>query len=115
MGSTKWKKRQDAGDREAEVVQKEPPGADPGPRNVLEEDDVVGPAAGNGDVPAAGEDADALLPEDEGGENVPQCRLKGNRHVNILWNFEEMEFRIHFTVNYFFLIKIQQVSASSVK
>ena len=116
MGSTKWKKRQDVGDREAGVVQKEPPGADPGPGNVLGEDDAVDPAAWNADVPAAGEDANAPPPEDGGGENVPQAQPKRNRHFrhSIQWKLEELEFRIHIIINYF-LIKIQQVSASSVK
>ena len=68
-------KRQDAGDREAEVAQEEHPGADPDPGNVLEEDDVVDPPAGNPDVLAAVEGADVPFRE-----NVLKSLVKRNRY-----------------------------------
>ena len=80
MESSKWKKRQDAGDREAEVAQEEPPGADPDPGNVLEEDDVVDPAAGNANVLAAEEGADVPLLAKEEGEDVLKFQVKNNKY-----------------------------------
>ena len=81
MESTKWKKRQDAGDRVAEVAQKELVGADPGLGNDLVEDDAVDLVAGNADAPAAEEGANVLLPQSEEGEDVPKFQLKSNRHL----------------------------------
>ena len=80
MEITKWKKRQGAEDRVAEVAQEEHPEVNPDPGSVLEEEDAVDPAAGNADVLVPEEDANEPLQESEEGVDVPQSRVKWNKY-----------------------------------